>query len=388
MRTRRMLCVVLAASVSLAGCATNLQPMPARISHGIVEPVPAGSWLPAASIVPDERPIELLGEFSAEGRAAFEEARSARIAARSSVGPDLTGADIAHCLIRGVVVLCPLILAIRGVALGSISGVKYIKASVQEPSLLIPKSHAHSLAKMLKEHASSAALAARASRSTMIHDGTDAERRLVVRMKAVDTWQVRQSWLGIRILAEAQAFPFPGVALTPTQHAYEWTYGPLSEWTEDSDELVRQAFNEALDVLAESIVSTYTRPRKPEELAAQIAAAVAAAGDSGVTPTFFAPHEPGVALSAAEPSPIPALAATSSPVPVAGDTWTYLLKDPKRRLGQGETHQVTILSVTGDAIVEQVSGKNRGAPQTHASEGRLSRAAGRCFAFLALLHPG
>lgn len=374
MRTRTKLSVLLAASVSLAGCATNLKPVAARISPDIVAPARAGSLLLAGRIVPDERPVRLLGEFTAEGRAAFEEARSARIDARPRVGRDLTGSDIAECLIKGLVIVCPLTLAIRGVALGTVNGVRYIKASAREASLLIPEKHAYSLATMFKDRATSTALAASASRFTSTHDGTDSERRLVVRMKAVETWQVRPTWLGIRIIAEAQAFPFPGLALTPTEHVYEWTYGPLSGWTEDSDELVRQALHEALDVLAESIVSTHTRSGNAEELAAEIAAAVAAAADGGIAPIVLAPDEPAVALVATEPPSISASMATSSPVPAAGDTWTYLLKDPTRRHQRGEIHQVTIRSVTGDAIVEQVASGNRQAAQTmHLKGGYLVR---------------
>jgi hypothetical protein len=365
MRTRTMVCVLLAAGLSLAGCATNRQPVTAGISPNIVEPMRAGSWLPAARIVSDERPVELLGEFSAEGRAAFEQARSARVAARSSVGPDLTGRDIGECLIRGVVVLCPLALAIRGVVLGSISGVKYIKASVQEPSLLIPDRHAHSLATMLKERASSTALVARASRFGMTHDGTHTEGRLVVRMKAVEASQVRPAWLRIRVTAEAQAFPFPGVALTPTEHVYEWMYGPLSEWAEGSDELVRQALNGALDALAESIGSTYTRSGNSEELGAEMAAAFAAAADSGVAPTDL-PHKSEVTPVTVDPSSSPAPAATRSPVPAAGDAWTYQLIEAKPRNHKMRTYRVKIASVTPDTVVEQLADEP-GAPMRTSS---------------------
>jgi hypothetical protein len=256
-RNRSVLALLLAATVSLAGCAANRQPAAARISPDVVVPVGAGQL--AASIVPHARPIDLHGEFSAAERAAFEQARAGRIANRPrAVAGDMHPVEIALCVVSVVgIVFCPLAVATGKAAYGAVNGIRYVKASVREPSLLIPERHADKLATMFQEQATGASLAARASGLIASRDDTDVQRRLVVRMKSAETWYVRPDWLGIRIIAEAQAFPVAGIALAPTEHVYAWTYGPLSGWTEAGDEVVRQRLDEALNTLAASIVTTY-----------------------------------------------------------------------------------------------------------------------------------
>jgi hypothetical protein len=74
-----------------------------------------------------------------------------------------------------------------------------------------------------------------------------------------------------------------------------------------------------------------------------------------------------------EPASISPAAVAGSPLPAAGDTWTYQLTDPKRRHRQSQTHQVTVLSVTGDTIIEQLAGASPTAQTGHPKDGYLVR---------------
>jgi hypothetical protein len=258
-----LLFTALAACMSLPGCATKSLPVPAaHTSPEILAPVLDGSVLLAGRIVADGRPIDLSGEFTAHGRAAFEEARSARIAGRNYIRSNTrnVGGEVLKCVISVVgIVACPVGFALVSGMQGTLNGIRYINASAREPSLLIPEKRAYGLAAMFEEQGTGAALVARASRFTMVQGGDDA-RRIVVRMKAVQTSRLGPTWLRLRITAEAQAFASNGVASAATEHVYAWTYASVSAWTEHDDERVRQAFNEALDALAASIVSTYMMP--------------------------------------------------------------------------------------------------------------------------------
>jgi len=63
--------------------------------------------------------------------------------------------------------------------------------------------------------------------------------------------------------------------------------------------------------------------------------------------------EPDVGFTLMSHSPISPSTMTSSPLPAAGDTWTYRLTEPNGRHPQARTHLVRIASVTPDTIVEQ-----------------------------------
>jgi hypothetical protein len=65
------------------------------------------------------------------------------------------------------------------------------------------------------------------------------------------------------------------------------------------------------------------------------------------------------------PASISPAGVVGSSLPAAGDTWTYQLTGPKRRHRQSQTHQVTVLSVTGDTIIEQLAGASPTAQTGH-----------------------
>ena len=161
-------------------------------------------------------------------------------------------------------------------------------------------------------------------------------------MKTVEIAPGPRKSLGVRVIAEAQAFPVAGIAPAPTEHVYAWTYGPLSEWRQDGDEMVRQVLNEALDMLAASIASTYTVPWESLELPA---------------PRPVAP----LSVVTAQ--------AMSSPLPAVGDTWSYTLTEPKGRSRQARTHRVSVASVTSDTVVEQHSDEFRAPMRTLGLQG-------------------
>ena len=346
--------VLLAAFALLAGCATKPHPVAhARVTPEIAEAVRTGDWVLGARIVADERPTELLGELSAEGRAAFEDARSARVASRPHSGMNpasggQVGAHIAGCIISVVgIVACPLGLAIGSAVHGIVNGVRYIKAEAREPALLIPEEHAQSLAVIFKDGATGRALVERASRFAMpgqaMH-GTEAEPRVMVRMKSVGTHRHRNG-LDIRVIAEAQAYPATGLAPAPTEHVYAWTYGPVSEWTKESDELARQVLPDALEMLAASIASAYLGPW--ETLTPSTERGVANSGSGGLGLSPSSTHIP--------PSSVVSAQALDSLLPAAGDAWTYKLTEPKQRSLQARLHRVRIASVTPDTIVEELA---------------------------------
>ncbi len=76
---------------------------------------------------------------------------------------------------------------------------------------------------------------------------------------------VKFMFLVIRVAAEAQAISEDGTVSTPTQHVYEWEYGPVSQWIPEHREAAEEAVMRAIPALAHSIAATYARTPKREE---------------------------------------------------------------------------------------------------------------------------
>ena len=258
----------LAGVVSLAGCATAPDMTTAVRTEG---GVPAGTRLVAPLIVADDGSIELQGpELTPEARANFEKERAARIALRSDVQvPSGGGHAAGACVYVGLkiplllplAVACPIavvgVLVTAHVAAGVQRGVNHAIASAEEPSLQLSSTQAERVAMALREQATGAALVERAlyTAPADFADASEAKSRLVVRMKAAQTCEVENA-LAICLVAEARAFAGNGAAPTPTEHVF--VHGPLMPLAAENDGHLERAIDQALDLLAESIVFAYT----------------------------------------------------------------------------------------------------------------------------------
>ena len=267
----RKLALALCVAVSLSGCATAPEVTTAVRTQGSV---PENARLVAPLIVADEGGIELQGpELTPEARASFEKERAARIAQRSDVQVAAGGREAARavggCVYLGLKIplllplaaVCP-VAVVGGVVAANVAaelqrGVNQAIASAEEPSLHLSSVQAERIATALTERASSATLVERALHTAPADfaDAGAAESLLVVRMKAARTCELG-SWPAICLVAEAHAFLGDGVALTPTEHVF--VHGPLAPLAAEDERDLERAIDQALDLLAESIVYAYT----------------------------------------------------------------------------------------------------------------------------------
>lgn len=233
-------------AAQLAGAALGVS----RKAVSVRGAVPDAHLLAPPRIEVDGQPVQITGfDISAEERAKYEEQRAARIdaagdaAARRATG----GPPLAQC-----VLLLPCLVA-TGAAAVVAGGVARAKASA-EPSL-IPEKEGARLEAVLKERATSAALAERMRRLSWPASAPAAAQaatpRLVVRLKAA---QAAPGGRGVFIVAQAQAFPAAGAEWAPTEHRYELS---SAAWTANDPASVQGEVDGALDALAESITWTY-----------------------------------------------------------------------------------------------------------------------------------
>lgn len=326
----------LAAAAAVSGCATTPHAvMKVSMNAGGATPV----QLTAPLIVADERLIALEGpELTAEARAKFREERAARITQRSRTEPPRPNEQqvAGTCIQLGIAIpvvglaICPFALlgamatmeAVHGVA----NGVRYVGASLTEPSLRLSSDEAERIAAPVRAEATSAALVERAMyiAPAQFADVTRAESLLVVRLKAAEVCEAEnaaaENVAAICLVAEAQAFLGDGLALAPSEHRF--VYGPLTLLTAGSEHHLDLAIDLAMESLAESIVAAYT--------------------GTG----------PGITVSGAAAHGLPA----------AGDNWTYRLTEPQ----SGATlHRVAIDEYSAGSI------EQRGAATYLVREGAL-----------------
>jgi len=218
-----------------------------------------------ARVVADDQPIELPDfVITPEERKELEKQRAKNIDRRipQNTPGDVAGGVVA-CLLYGPIgwVACPVALPFAFIA----SGVDArIRANRQEPSL-ISKKHGARLAALFTERASSVSLSERTLQlieSAAVPSAKEAEYpRLVVRVKSARVLHVPQARkkldgsaaspiMHFRIIAQAQAYPSAGAEWAPTEHAAAFPF-------RRDDELAARGIQATLDVLAQSIVSTY-----------------------------------------------------------------------------------------------------------------------------------
>lgn|SRR5262245_15327085 len=255
------------ASAALSGCAATAPDPVTRIKTEAQAPKPIR--LVAPVIVTHEAAIELSGpELTASARARFKEERAARVAERSR--GELIKLKEDHfgeaCVKMGILIpiagalACPFgilgAVMTAGMVNGVARGVKYAVASVDEPSLRLSAEQAERIAAALREQAISAALVERALyiAPREFASAEQAESRLVVRMDHAGTCEVDGA-AAICLVARAQAFLLDGTEYPPSQHVF--VHGPLEPLAGDPAHLER-TIDQALDLLAESIVATYT----------------------------------------------------------------------------------------------------------------------------------
>lgn len=292
---RNLLFCVLA-GVVIGGCAAKPTTDHKRVGVERVhhpEPLPAGQVLIRPTVIVDDGAVELLGrELSPQARAAFNQARDARIKRRLEsprpISMDWEGAGV-MCVQFAVTLpvvglaLCPVALA-AGAAAADVAEFRRV-----EPTLFMPDSDAARLAASISERTTAAALGARTAQlvDTVESKTTyPSESSVVVRLQSVQMSQmyvrppaqprsaspfrskppdVKFMFLVIRVAAEAQAISGDGTVSAPTQHVYEWEYGPVSQWIPEHREAAEEAVMRAIPALAHSIAATYARTPKREE---------------------------------------------------------------------------------------------------------------------------
>lgn len=293
---RPLLALSVAASVALSGCATRPLPTPSSVS--VRGPIPAGGLPTVARIVADDQPIELPDfVITPENRAEFEKRRSKNIDRRVDRTPSSLGNNVARCLFYGPLcwVASPVILPAAATA-DSVGA--RIKAHSEEPSLISEKDGAR-LAALFTEHASGASLSERTLRlieSAALPSAKESEYpRLVVRVKSVRAFYAPQArkklvetpsqievggrLVHFRIIAQAQAYPSAGAEWAPTEHESGFPF-------RRDDELAVRGIEETLDVLAQSIVSTYL-PAHPSSVEQSYWESVGGSSDPAELQTYL-----------------------------------------------------------------------------------------------------
>jgi|SRR5262245_37179581 len=264
-------------AAGLSGCATTDAVTTVRTEGN----APAGVRLTAPVIVADDARIELVGEeLTPEARARFLRERTDRISDRAQRAEswwyrplnerrNVSLMDVekiavvcvpaapfcAAALVVGAVTM-PVTLISIGAIGQTIKGVTYVGGSLFEPSLRLSPERAARIAATVSERATSAELVERALYTAPrdFVQAEEAESRLVVRMKAARNCEL-DGEAAICLVAEARAVLQDGTVLPPTLHVF--VHGPLEQLARDGAHLER-TLDQALDLLAESIVAIYT----------------------------------------------------------------------------------------------------------------------------------
>jgi len=238
-------------AAELAGAALGADLKLAAVT--VTGTVPATDLPTRSRIEADKQSMEVVGfNTSAEERADFEKQRAARIDRASEVHGQLSAFNNGKCIL--FLPVCLMVIA-GGTVVAS--GVQRAKASAREPTL-IPEEEEKRLGEMLKVRSTNASLADRVLRlsgSAPVPGTTEATApRLVVRVKGAHADYIRSNKGAVYIVAEAHAFPAPGIEWKPTEHRYELS---SVAWTATDPARVQDEVDTALDALAESIVWTY-----------------------------------------------------------------------------------------------------------------------------------
>lgn len=247
--TRQLL---IAACVATSGCATGLPPNP---SGADVRGERPAKGLPAvARIVANERPIELAGFWNdPKEREEFNKRREELIAQRTSVNPvEVGGLGLELC--ARLALLCPLMLPViipTTIIVGAVSA--HSGAAKGVPTIPISQGNATRLATQFMEGLSGVTLSERTLRRIQsapasLATGKDFPR-LVISMKSATVRADVDDELRVTIAAHVQAFASAGVEWAPTVHEVDLEFWPRYDYA--------VAVQKVLDVLAESIVSTY-----------------------------------------------------------------------------------------------------------------------------------
>jgi hypothetical protein len=164
--------------------------------------------------------------------------------------------------------------------------------------------------------------------------GFESVLELVVTSIGFEAAQAEPPTAVFEMTLRARAVPLSTDARPWTrEHTYRGAWRALPEWQGDDGRLFQQELDASYRSLAQFVSG-------------------AMFGSAPVVAP--APADPGVALIAVEAPAIPAPMATRSSLPVAGDSWTYRLTEPRRR-GQPRMHRVEIESAVPEALTERAA---------------------------------
>lgn len=294
--TKRNVVLLALAGIMLAGCAGGKGIVRTHVQN---PPPIAVKELPRFSaIIADDGAAALDGELSPELRRSYKERQDEyvknRLEAQSNQQHSVSGAKVAEgvgagvymCIYAGValpivgLVVCPFTI-VGGAIAGAAAGPSLASSSSGGlPDLLIPDGDFARLGDFFKREITAAALAERTTKlvsrpDTMVSHS--AEGRLVVRLRSAQLSYIRyviarpsrsqnpfkgdrvEITLEMRIAAEAEAILADGTTLPVTEHVFEWQYGRIPKWADIHREAVEEGLTQALQAVAESIASTYTR---------------------------------------------------------------------------------------------------------------------------------
>ncbi|HJS39088.1 MAG TPA: hypothetical protein VJ789_13280 [Burkholderiales bacterium] len=265
-----VLALTLAVGVALSGCATSPPPTPSGAD--VRGQVPAEGLPHVSRVVANELPISLVGFWNdPKEREEFEKRRAAIIAERVEANR-ASGADMAAgiavgslraCLLLGP--FCVLALPAIPVAAAVAGTADYSRARIVAGRgveyIPITESNSQRLSALYSGTLTGVALGERTLRLARSGpapvDAAADYPRVVVTMKSATVRMDAHEELRVKVVAEAQAQPSPGVTWAPTEHVIDMELWQRYDYT--------VAVQKILDVLAQSIVATYL-PQHPHSV--------------------------------------------------------------------------------------------------------------------------
>lgn len=262
--------VLLCTSLILDGCASRrhaFPDMPAIQYWTTSNPSMTGGNSPpperlatAPRLVADERPIDVSAfEISEEERARLQTQRSAYIRGKSPTSADV-GEAVLHCLVRGVIVLCPFIAAAAAPFYLTYKAGSMAMRAAKDDTYIPEKGSGGRLGAVFSEHSSSIILRDEVSRRLLSPPAGQVEfPRLIVGIESAGLMPVAGG-VALVITARSQAITGPGAKGVETTHKFTSPRRNVDEWLASNGKLFRDDLDVAFETLSSNIASLY----KPE----------------------------------------------------------------------------------------------------------------------------
>jgi len=214
-------------------------------------------------IVAGEQPVDVSGfEITGEERERLQALRSGHI--HQSTANFFKDPWLVECLVRGVVVLCPLAIIMMGVGNLVYNAGAMIVGAAKDDTYIPPEGIGVRLAALFNEHARSTTLRDEVSKRIFPHPNDQVEfPYLVVRIESPKLVPVPGGAI-FEVTARSQAITAPDKKGAEMTHRATSPSRKVDEWLASNGKLFRGDLDAVVDALSTNIVSVYM----PEQLTA------------------------------------------------------------------------------------------------------------------------